>query len=456
MSLKVITYIIIICICLNEFGNSQNSAWNIFRTKSAINWDKIQMEEDVMNSSLCSTVSNSWHLYLRYKLTFSLKYSAMIGRTDRTTSISNLWKTLFFSLMQNRNQIMLKSSNNTKHYTIKMAHHHWYFKLGTHEYIKWTVFVPSFFAINMTIWQAYVPYSQGCNYSNITSYNMGASQRLSKIWTWCGHVIKDTVYSKANKAVLKLICITNILPHPVTLNASYQIMQPGAAYVFSPKSKFLPPFWNITIWPDLFSYELGKLTFIWPLWNKVESDGVFKVLIIYIKSFRCIHWFQGTLMVYPGMLTLYQARWTDKPMTTLWCNVTEEKRIRLSFHMYATMVVNVASTDHIMTLYTIFKREIRTTSITQKLDVGKGDAVSVQTLPVMGTWKGSRLAAAYVKLQINTSNFAFAIEFTSFKSAVTKPNIHWSDVTTLSRTEIPDGKYNIILSIILCLSIANH
>ena len=142
-----------------------------------------------------------------------------------TINVKELLKTGVISTTLNEVSVKVKYSNNSQIFTLRMPYYHWFFHLGTQEEVIWNIHVPLFFAINMTLWKAYVPFSESCRGSRIAAYNEGAS--VSKIWLWCGHVIKETVYSKGNKARLLLQCLTNMLPHPVTLNASYEIMQSG-------------------------------------------------------------------------------------------------------------------------------------------------------------------------------------------------------------------------------------
>ena len=136
-----------------------------------------------------------------------------------------------------------------------------------------------------------------------------------------------------------------MLPHPMTLNASYQITQPGAAYVFS--TTFIPSGWNITMMPNAISFMYGSLTFTWILYNAYDwISKTMSVLKMTVVSFTCIHSNQGSLMVYAGMLTLYQTRWTDHQITKVQCNTMTETSIDLSFHMYMTMVVTIPAADH--------------------------------------------------------------------------------------------------------------
>ena len=112
--------------------------------------------------------------------------------------------------------------------------------------------------------------------------------------------------------------------------------------------------------------------------------------------------------------------------------------------MYATMVVHITPFDHKTSLIVKFgyikdfdvKYDSNIANTKFQLSFEKGSVISEHALPVVGTFKESKLAAAYVRL-FN----AETIVFTTFKVIVTKPNIHWNRFTTITRRGIPDGNY---------------
>ena len=196
---------------------------------------------------------------------------------------------------------------------------------------------------------------------------------------------------------------------------------------------FIPSGWNMSILPDIVFYKHGQLTFRWILWSDLKRYT--NLHSVHIR-FKCTHSNQASLMIYPGMLTLYQLRWTEKAHTTLWC--TSNTIIPLSFHFYATMVVNVASTtlsrpQDILLGFSVFEKHAMNTK-KYWLPVGGRSLISEQTLPVMGTWERSWLSAGFWPATRGT----LTMKFISFKVPVTEPNINWM------RRQSRDGNYILI------------
>ena len=83
-------------------GNLQHPAWGIAATKSAITWNNMHKVDDVMNVTLKTKISNSWHLYLLQKIAFPLNKASMSDR--KNFGIQDIWKSLLLSKKTDHSQ----------------------------------------------------------------------------------------------------------------------------------------------------------------------------------------------------------------------------------------------------------------------------------------------------------------------------------------------------------------
>ena len=237
-----------------------------------------------------------------------------------------------------------------------LPYHSWQWEPNNIVTNSWTIHAYSSFAINLTIWKAYVPYSRGCKDDVIAFSDINLSSIVRNIWWSCGHMINDSTYGKSNMAKLAFSLSSMILPFPAMINASYQVMQSGLAYVFP--EAFVPnKRWGIPRLPNVVFYNSGQWMFIWFISNQVLTDGTsMRVTYINITSFTCRH--KGSLLVFPGLLTLHQIMWRNTPVHTMQCNRhAASNTIKLTFHMYATLVFNTLSQDNCTRLHFTFAKD---------------------------------------------------------------------------------------------------
>ena len=397
-------------------------ALGIEEDKYYINWDTLQNVHNIMEGSIHSEMQHNTVILLLHEITFSLKTATMSIREVLQKS----------SMLP---QVLMNVHVEEDLHVFHMMCYHWAYNLKWNVPTEWTIHVHSSFAVNLTIWKAYVPYSGGCKVSTIAFYNLSPFNNFSSIWSWCGHTIKDTVYSKRNKAGLEFWCDTDMLPQPLMLNASYQIMQPGAAYVFS--RTFRPSGWIIPLLPNIIYYMYGQLTFSWVLFNSYGgSTKTLTIPEIHVRLFTCV---QGSLMVYPGMLTLYQTRWTAKPLMTVQCNTMTQHRLKMSSHMYATMVITILALDKHARLFVRFRPFHINPSRNPNLfmmskDFTESKTVSYDSVPIINSRGASKISIAVI-------NWPVILTLRYFKRMITKPNIHYSQLSTLDVTRnTPDGE----------------
>ena len=189
--------------------------------------------------------------------------------------------------------------------------------------------------------------------------------------------------------------------------------------------------------------------------------------IVHVKLLTCMQGSYSSLTVYPGMLTLHQIQWTDTPHSTIQCNMTEDTSIKLDFHMFATMVVITPAiaeqTTKLIVTFTTQTIPIQKLSFHERLDTIPEkptenyeqdhmhstlnrylhrhslamNSITVQSLPVIGSHRGSRLSVGFWR---NNSGLNSLI-FTKFETKVTKPNIHFNQEITLQGAgSRPPGK----------------
>ena len=166
--------------------------------------------------------------------------------------------------------------------------------------------------------------------------------------TFCGHVYMETVYTKANKAMMGLRSTLMNVRYPTSLVASYVVHTAGWAYKFSYGGDYNDTTNNIVTLNDAgwnVPISLGQILFIeqsmfyiWYIANDVLDFAYLTYQQIQITSFECR---EPTLeiRVYPGLLSYYMMKWQVKPFRVVDCNLTEAQFIDLTFHMYATVVL---------------------------------------------------------------------------------------------------------------------
>ena len=79
-------------------------------------------------------------------------------------------------------------------------------------------------------------------------------------------------------------------------------------------------------------------------------------------------------------------QWTDKPVTTICCNTTEQRNRKLTFHMYATMVVRVPAKDHSIRI--IITLDFLQTHLTSFMS-SKYGSMSQNSVPVVAPNEGN-------------------------------------------------------------------
>ena len=104
--------------------------------------------------------------------------------------------------------------------------------LSGHDVHKtWKITVHKDFMINITIFKAYVPLTDGC--SNFIRIREPRNKwRFFTKQRFCGHVAMETVYTEGNTGLLEIQSLSLPLPYPVHISARYEVQDKGLAYVY--------------------------------------------------------------------------------------------------------------------------------------------------------------------------------------------------------------------------------
>jgi hypothetical protein len=107
---------------------------------------------------------------------------------------------------------------------------------------NWYITVHRSFMINITVHQAYVPYTDQCT-SHHLDFMEGHSSTVTLLARFCGHSHREVVYTKGNKALVRM----NHSVESVFLAAIYQVHIKGYAFRFHNTYLLFPPAWNVHI-----------------------------------------------------------------------------------------------------------------------------------------------------------------------------------------------------------------
>ena len=228
--------------------------------------------------------------------------------------------------------------------------------------------------INITIEEAYVPYDIDCMPHGITVYN-GHDNTSKLIDYFCGKISHVSVYTTNNSALLGFKFTTSILVYQTFIIARYISHVKGTAYkVIGP---CLPS--DITAPSKLtaFLYE-NRVHYVWYIANEVNYDKskdmskLFMVnWLVQIHKFVC-ECESAEILVYPGLLPFRWFMWMAKPFHAVECNITKEHIIKIDFHMYITVQLNVMPTVKMLINMTF-------PSITKYMKIYNGNQISNYT-----------------------------------------------------------------------------
>ena len=407
-----------------------------------INWNIVNIESDILEGVIEVNKSRDWMVYVLHKAASAVNKAAVGGLRDLMPPYTQLhW-------FKTNVQVKASEQNNTNAQTMTNAqtvpnvqnmtsiqintftspYNVWFFTPEGIQTIVWTINVHSAFSINLTIWKAYVPYSKRCVNGMIALSDIHSKNtNVTNIWWGCGHVINDNSYSKCNKAHLEFSLKTDMLPFPAGIHTSYQVMQLGAAYVFS--RTFVPQGWVVPVLPNIVFFYKGQLLYIWYISNQVNmTEASMEITHINITSFACS--LRGSLLVFPGWLTLYQMMWLDKPLYTIQCDKhAAMATIKLTFHVHATLVVHTHGQDlNTILLFTFSSSKLLPYQLKPRAQVS---LITDQSLPYSDANGESQMS--FLKLPRHQ---ALSLEFIFFvaEATYTKLNIKESHFQLLPKS----------------------
>ena len=333
-------------------------------------WDNVMHKYEAFESVLTPNKSNDWEEYIPQTI------ASLIHHTGGGPRDLWLMFTTFTWLQTN--------DKNTTVFTL--PYHDWIFEPLAHVAINWTIHVHVHFAINLTIWKAYVPYARDCNVGVISFHDINLQKGISGLWWGCGHMVMDTSYSEHNVAMVEFALNTTMLPYPAFINASYQVVQAGLAYTFS--EPFVPRGWEVDIKPNVVCYNTGQWMFTWYLSNQIINVSSLNIVNINITSFTCS--LNGSLLVFPGLLTSHQIKLSSRPLSIIHCDRHDAwSNVALNAHMYATLVVSIhASDQHTLLNLTLYMKRVAPL----RLRFTRDTVLSAASLPVYRTQNGSQLS----------------------------------------------------------------
>ena len=151
--------------------------------------------------------------------------------------------------------------------------HHVKFKYMDFNFFHWKITAHKEFMLNISVYTAYVLFSDGCADASIQMYEIidEVEERLELL---CGHVHHVSTYTSTNEASL---IINSSKQGYVDINVAYQIHPEGYARTLETTSlqNVLPLNWNVTFssLPSEVIYVLNTIQFKWFMRTSLVSLG---------------------------------------------------------------------------------------------------------------------------------------------------------------------------------------
>lgn len=210
---------------------------------------------------------------------------------------------------------------------------------------QWMITVHTAFAINITIYKAYLPFSNHCGRNSLVIHE---GRDNFPIQWFCGNVAMESVFTAHHKG---LIYFNSKSLETTMMTTSYQVSGKGLAYkVTALVGGFLPTM-NIsrrTPFPNVRIYIMAHIEYFWYLVSALHvapTEASLRLNSVRILSLNCYS-VSTSLSVYPGLLSWYLARWTASPVKTVKCNTSKEENVHIISHMFGTVILKVPVSNY--------------------------------------------------------------------------------------------------------------
>ena len=215
-----------------------------------------------MNNGLPSdVVLKHWEAYIDY----------LIFKTARQMQKYDIW------VMSKYKSILMKSHKEIANCPVMSLYvkrelngpcSYFYKELSSPASLQWTIYTYRSFMVNLTIISAYVPFSEHCHqhYINLLDNISTLFQKL------CGQLNKESIYSRNNIVILKMVLTTSQTYRTVNLIGKYQVHMKNTMLSLSPV-QVMALDWLVTNWrPAIVLMNLIEIECVWYLSASVYSS----------------------------------------------------------------------------------------------------------------------------------------------------------------------------------------
>ena len=211
--------------------------------------------------------------------------------------------------------------------------------------LSWRISVHPEFMINVTIYHAYIPFTDLCSPHNIQIHEGHEVNTTSLIEQFCGHTYLENVYAQNNTGVIVLTFANAVIYKAVEMHAEYQLLDKGMAdkYISNrPHSE--------DGHPNMLLFDRRVVRYIWYIskavfvstYKDTSSQFVVSYTNIILSSYICVG-STSTLSVYEGLQPSHWLTWGAQPNSVDLCNKSNED-ILLSIHSMLSTLVLTRST----------------------------------------------------------------------------------------------------------------
>ena len=358
-------HFLVICVCLILTKEMASTSFEDENKQMAIliDWDSDSPHlPEIFN---IVQVSNFTHAWIDVMV-------LQVHQSIETLLLMSIRQTLH-SLRAMYNNMRVDDSyqcGNTYHLSTLL--HHFSLESNTECDTTWFIAVHRSLAVNITIEQAFVAYAKLCDTEesfivvNEGHLNFFCIHCTFTIKYMCGHVYMETIYSKHNKASVRIKSSIDNIPFPTSIKAQYQAQTPNMAYMFSytygyeydiehipggykhlnlphghpsmfgRKSINIPSEWTMNVPPSEILIRSPLMEVIWYLGNR-GSIGITETMIvhtIFIDHYRCSDYRTSVLNVYKGLVSAVTQNMF--PVSRYFCTA-HKQHMQLNFHVYVTL-----------------------------------------------------------------------------------------------------------------------
>ena len=253
---------------------------------------------------------------------------------------------------------------------------------------SWYIKVHKSFIVNITIYEAFVPYTDWCSPHHITVLENTKQADNVTIDQFCGLIRMEPVYTKGREGVIYLYSDAQILPTEIHIIAGYQVCKQELVYRYNENTTGLITQWAVNRRPSLSYLFHGNMVYFWyttaSIYVPVQGDNNTSSFVIsqpsvLLNSFICSG-DRSDISMYPGLLPMYWVLGKVNPIDSIKCNLTRSRNITVQ-HLHSTVVLSVPLITNVTLFMTFNSTDVIFNKQLYQYKTNVGEFLQVEILP---------------------------------------------------------------------------